>query len=61
MYASEKTLKLFARDLDGKIQTVASDLSGDIETLHELLLDLRSQVQELKDYIKFTEGDDDES
>ena len=47
MYATEKYVRMEAKELQTTIRDVANDLGGDINYLHQEINDLRQQVVQL--------------
>ena len=47
MYATEKYVRMEAKELHSTIHEVANDLGGDINYLHQEINELRSQVTQL--------------
>jgi len=45
MYATEKYVRMEAKELQSTIHEVANDLGGDINYLHSELTDLRNEVK----------------
>jgi hypothetical protein len=52
MYASEKYVRAEVKALRETLQAISSDLGGDIITLHEMLLEIKQQQQELINQLK---------
>jgi hypothetical protein len=48
MYATEKSLKMEARALQESLNELSNDLGGDIKYLHSMLVELQSEVLELR-------------
>jgi polyhydroxyalkanoate synthesis regulator phasin len=51
MYATEKYVRMEAKELQQTIHELANDLGGDIRYLHQELTELRNQVQQLTENI----------
>jgi len=47
MYATEKYVRMEAKDLQSSIREVASDLGGDIRYLHQEISELRTMVEQM--------------
>ena len=47
MYATEKYVRMEAKELQSMIHEVANDLGGDINYLHSEINDLRNEVKQL--------------
>lgn len=59
MYATEKYVKMEAKELRETINELANDLGGDIRYLHSMLTDLQNnvsilqqEIEQLKDIIR---------
>ena len=59
MYATEKYVKMEAKELRETINDLANDLGGDIRYLHSMLTDLQNnvsmlqqEIEQLKDIIR---------
>lgn len=52
MYATEKYVRMEAKELQQTIHELANDLGGDIRYLHQELTDLRNQVVQLTQNIE---------
>lgn len=52
MYATEKYLKMEAKELRDSINQLAADLGGDIIYLNEQLTELRLEIQQLKQHLE---------
>ena len=53
MYATEKHLKMEAKELRETINELASDLGGDIRYLHSIFVELQASVDMLAKQIEF--------
>jgi outer membrane murein-binding lipoprotein Lpp len=51
MYASEKYVKMEAKELRETINGAVNDLSGDIRYLHSLVVELQENVRTLQEQI----------
>tara|TARA_B100002019_G_scaffold288849_1_gene303272 strand:+ start:1190 stop:1378 length:189 start_codon:yes stop_codon:yes gene_type:complete len=47
MYATEKYVRMEAKEMQSMIREAANDLGGDINYLHSELTDLRNEVKQL--------------
>ena len=47
MYATEKYVRMEAKEMQSMIREVANDLGGDINYLHSELTDLRNELKQL--------------
>ena len=47
MYATEKYVRMEAKEMQNMIREVANDLGGDINYLHSEITDLRNEVKQL--------------
>jgi len=47
MYATEKYVRMEAKEMQSMIREVANDLGGDINYLHSEITDLRNQIKQL--------------
>ena len=47
MYATEKYIRMEAKEMQSMIREVANDLGGDINYLHSEITDLRNLVKQL--------------
>ena len=56
MYATEKYVRMEAKELHSTIHEVANDLGGDINYLHQEINELRSQVTQLMSDLKNLES-----
>ena len=56
MYASEKYVKMEAKELRETINGVVNDLSGDIRYLHSLVVELQENVRTLQEQIDAVRG-----
>lgn len=54
MYATEKYVKMEAKELRETINDAVNDLSGDIKYLHSLVLDLQQDLQTLQQQLELT-------
>lgn len=52
MYATEKYVKMEAKELRETINELATDLGGDIKYLHSLLLELQQNIATLQQQIE---------
>jgi prefoldin subunit 5 len=52
MYATEKYVKMEAKELRETINQLANDLGGDIRYLHSMLTDLQNNVSTLQQEIE---------
>lgn len=52
MYATEKYVRMEAKELQQTIHELANDLGGDIRYLHQELTDLRNQIVQLTQNIE---------
>jgi len=52
MYATEKYLKMEAKELRESINQLAADLGGDIIYLNEQITELRLEIQQLKQHLE---------
>jgi hypothetical protein len=52
MYATEKNLKMEARELRDSINQLATDLGGDIIYLNEQITQLRVEIQQLQQQLE---------
>lgn len=52
MYASEKYVKMEAKELRESINQLAADLGGDIRYLDEQIAELRAAIYTLQEYIE---------
>lgn len=53
MYVTEKYLKMEVKELREQINSLASDLSGDIRYLHQELIQLKEELQALRDVVTY--------
>jgi len=47
MYATEKYVRMEAKEMQSMIREVANDLGGDINYLHSEITDLRNEIKQL--------------
>jgi prefoldin subunit 5 len=47
MYATEKYVRMEAKEMQSMIREVANDLSGDINYLHSEITDLRNELKQV--------------
>lgn len=47
MYATEKYVRMEAKEMQSMIREVANDLGGDINYLHSEITDLRNELKQL--------------
>ena len=60
MYASEKYVKMEAKELNQRLSDLANDLGGDIRFLHQEITEIASRLQNLEEQLRHL-GDNDES
>lgn len=56
MYATEKYVKMEAKELRETINEVANDLGGDIRYLHSMITELQADISTLSSELEFLKG-----
>lgn len=60
MYATEKYVKMEAKELRETINELANDLGGDIRYLHSMLTELQASIVTLQQQIESLKGETSE-
>lgn len=60
MYASEKYVKMEAKELRETINELANDLGGDIRYLHSMLTELQASIVTLQQQLESIKGESSE-
>lgn len=58
MYVTEKYLKMEIKELREQLNSLASDLGGDIRFLHQEIVQLQEELQALRDVVTFIRNEE---
>lgn len=58
MYVTEKYLKMEIKELREQLNSLANDLGGDIRFLHQELVDLREELQALREVVTYSRNEE---
>lgn len=58
MYATEKYVKMEVKELRESINSLGTDLGGDIRYLHQEITQLQEEIQALRDVISFLRSEE---